>query len=90
MLIFGFLFADSYQHLCYCISPTVSVFMFDYASTVISYSLIGVAVFTGKYENMSASDLASNVSMVRGYALLIMHRCTCAKAYGNLFVSVCP
>lgn len=41
-----------------------SVFMFDYASTVISYSLIGVAVFTGKYDNMNSSDLASAVSMV--------------------------
>lgn len=42
-----------------------SVFIFDYASTVISYSLIGVAVFTGKYDNMSSADLASAVSMVR-------------------------
>ena len=41
-----------------------SVFMFDYVSTIISYSLIGIAVFTGKYDGMSSSDLASAVSKV--------------------------
>ena len=39
--------------------------MFDYVSTVISYSLIGVAVFTGKYDNMSPADVASAISVVR-------------------------
>ncbi|XP_064403467.1 lysosomal cobalamin transporter ABCD4-like isoform X3 [Halichondria panicea] len=50
-----------------------SVFMFDYASTVISYSLIGVAVFMGKYDNMSASDLASSVSMNSFFSLYLLN-----------------
>ena len=43
---------------------TVSVYMFDYVSTVISYSLIGVAVFLGKYDSLTPADLASVISKV--------------------------
>ena len=43
---------------------TVSVYMFDYVSTVISYSLIGVAVFLGKYESLTPADLAGVISKV--------------------------
>ena len=38
--------------------------MFDYVSTVISYSLIGVAVFLGKYDSLTPADLASVISQV--------------------------
>ena len=42
----------------------VSVYMFDYVSTVISYSLIGVAVFLGKYDSLTPADLAGVISKV--------------------------
>lgn len=50
--------------VCVSVCLADSVFMFDYVSTIISYSLIGVAVFTGKYDGMSSSELASAVSKV--------------------------
>ena len=40
--------------------------MFDYVSTVISYSLIGVAVFFGKYDSLTPADLARVISQVSG------------------------
>ena len=43
---------------------TVSVFMFDYVSTIISYSLIGIAVFTGKYDGLDPAGVASAISKV--------------------------
>jgi len=43
----------------------VSVFMFDYISTIISYSLVGVAIFTGHYDHLTPSQLASVVSKVK-------------------------
>ncbi len=62
MSLFGYLFVDSYQNYNYCTYLQSQCLC---SSTVISYSLIGVAVFMSKYNNMSASDLASSVSMVR-------------------------
>ncbi len=59
------LFVDFYQNYMYNISPTYSLSVYVPALAVISYSLIGVAVFMGKYDNMSAFDLASSVSIVR-------------------------
>ena len=50
--------------LPWCIYVTVSVYMFDYVSTVISYSLIGIAVFLGKYDSLTPADLASVISKV--------------------------
>ena len=38
--------------------------MFDYVSTITSYSLVGMAIFTGKYNHMSPVQLASAVSRV--------------------------
>ena len=43
--------------------------MFDYVSTVISYSLIGVAVFSGKYDSLTPAGVASAISKVSGCAL---------------------
>ena len=48
----------------YFLLITVSVFTFDYVSTVISYSLIGIAVFSGKYDALTPADLASAISKV--------------------------
>ena len=42
------------------------MFTFDYASTVISYSIIGIAVFSGKYDSLSPADVASAISKVSG------------------------
>lgn len=42
----------------------VSVFMFDYVSTIISYSLVGVAIFSGRYDGYTPVQLASAVSKV--------------------------
>lgn len=50
--------------MMYKINLIVSVFMFDYVSTVISYSLIGVAVFLGKYDSLTPADIASVISQV--------------------------
>ena len=51
--------------LCiYCTNLTVSVYMFDYISAVISYSLIGVSVFLGKYDSLTPGDLAGVISKV--------------------------
>ena len=45
-------------------NETVSVFMFDYLSTIISYSLVGVAIFSGMYDGYTQVELASAVSKV--------------------------
>lgn len=39
--------------------------MFDYVSSIISYSLVGVAIFSGQYDNSTPAQLASAVSEVR-------------------------
>ena len=56
-----------YSYLDVKISQLVSVYMFDYVSTVISYSLIGVAIFLGKYNSLTPADLASVISKVREF-----------------------
>ena len=56
-----------YSYLDVKISRLVSVYMFDYVSTVISYSLIGVAIFLGKYNSLTPADLASVISKVREF-----------------------
>lgn len=44
--------------------PPVSVNTFDYVSSIISYSLIGIAIFSGKYDNLSTSKLSATISEV--------------------------
>ena len=39
--------------------------MFDYVSTIISYLLVGVAIFSGMYDSYSPAQLASAISKVR-------------------------
>ena len=53
--------------MCVCVYVcAVAVFMFDYVSTIISYSLVGVAIFSGKYDDLTPVELASAVSKVGG------------------------
>ena len=40
------------------------MFLFDYVSTIISYSLVGVAIFMGRYDHLTPGQLASVVSQV--------------------------
>ena len=42
----------------------MSVNLFDYVSAIISYSLVGIAVFSGKYDNLEPSQLSSVISKV--------------------------
>ena len=44
--------------------PPVSVFMFDYVASIISYSLVGVAIFSGRYDGYTPIQLSSVVSKV--------------------------
>ena len=48
----------------------VSVFMFDYVSSIISYSLVGVAIFSGQYDGYTPVQLASAVSKVHSALVL--------------------
>lgn len=41
--------------------------IFDYTAAIISYGLVGVAVFSGKYDDRSVSSVSAAISKV--YAL---------------------
>lgn len=43
----------------------VSTSIFDYTAAIISYCLIGEAIFTGDYDEMSVSQLSATISKVR-------------------------
>ena len=52
------------------LSP-VSVNIFDYVSAIISYSLVGITVFSGKYDNLKPSKLSSVISEVLSICLSV-------------------
>ena len=63
----------------------MSVNLFDYVSAMISYSLVGIAVFSGKYDSLEPSQLSSVISkvvclpvcpLVSGFLLEIYFRIT--------------
>ena len=52
------------QIVIFTLSTPVSVNVFDYVSSIVSYSLIGIAIFSGKYDSLSTSDLSVVISQV--------------------------
>lgn len=42
----------------------VSINLFDYISSIVTYTVIGVVVFTGGYDDLSISELAAQISRV--------------------------
>lgn len=46
-----------------CLRYAVSISLFDYLSSVVSYVVLGVAVFAGSYDDVD--DLSSIISQVR-------------------------
>ena len=52
----------------------MSVNLFDYVSAMISYSLVGIAVFSGKYDSLEPSQLSSVISKV---VCLAVHLSAC-------------
>ena len=42
----------------------VSVNFFDYVGAILSYMIIAIALFSGKYDHMDATDLSSLISKV--------------------------
>ena len=54
-------------------SPSVSINSFDYISSVLSYALVGIPVFLGKYDHYSPAALSSVISEVRSTITTIHH-----------------
>ena len=50
------------DHSCFF---SVSTGIFDYTAAIISYCLVGAAVFSGEYDGMSVSQLSATISKVR-------------------------
>lgn len=46
-----------------CLCFAVSINLFDYLGSIVSYVVLGVAVFAGSYDNVA--DLSSIISQVR-------------------------
>ena len=42
----------------------VSINVFDYLGAIFSYFIIAIAVFGGKYDDLSATELSSEISRV--------------------------
>ena len=57
----------------------VSTGIFDYTAAIISYCLVGVAVFSGHYDDMSVSAVSAAISKV----------CTCSYEAAALYKYVC-
>ena len=47
---------------------SVSTGVFDYTAAIISYCLVGVAVFSGDYDDMSVSELSAAISKVNHHS----------------------
>ena len=51
---------------------TVSINSFDYLGSILSYVVIAVPIFMGKYDNLSPSDLSALISQV-SYSNLVKY-----------------
>ena len=47
----------------------VSVDLFDYLSSIITYIVLGVIIFSGGYDALSSSELSSKISEASTYSL---------------------
>ena len=51
--------------MSFIFSIIVSVDLFDYLSSIITYVVLGVIIFSGGYDTLSSSELSSKISEAR-------------------------
>ena len=61
-IIFGILLQVPFLHSCYFF--TVSTSTFDYASALVSYCIVGVAILSGTYDHLSPAAISAVISKV--------------------------
>ena len=60
---------DCYDLTHWCWACLVSTGIFDYTAAIISYCLVGVAIFTQEYDNLSVSELSATISKVSSWSI---------------------
>ena len=55
----------------------MSTGVFDYAGAIISYCLVGVAIFSGKYNSLDLSALSAVISKVHVYIIIRFNMYVC-------------
>lgn len=66
----------------------ISINLFDYFGSILSYLLLGIPIFTGVYNDLNPGDLSSVISQVTNVILLLLSYFALQTKLNNIVICI--